>query len=163
MTYRTWGRCSAGFVVLLAALGGACGSDDDSDGAGGTGTTTGTTTGTPTATPTGTGVGSGGPCDYLDVPGECTITAVDDDPQNTTRYEVSFLFVADDPTLLDSSWYTYDENEVHVGLLSPKDCATEYGITEQSAHPCELHVIESGTCTPTMFELTELGAECQWF
>lgn len=161
MTYRTWGRQGARLAVVLAVLASACGSDDDSKDDGGTGTTSGTATGTDSGTDA-DGGDAGGGCSYLDVPGECTITAVEDYSEDTTKYEVSFTFVADDPALLDSSWYTYDENEVHVGLLSPKDCATQYGITEQSTHPCELHVIEHGACTPVMFELTELGAECQW-
>ena len=103
----------------------------------------------------------GGPCTYQNIPGTATVVSVSDaDPNdyNCTNdpVEVLFDFVPQDPSrdaFLDRHFMVAN------GANPPRDWAMQQGLTEGSQHPCILKEIVTGTCSPYIFDFTDINEE----
>ncbi len=111
---------------------------------------------------------AGGTCEYTSVSGVATIVSVEaagSDETNCSNdpVKVTFSFVPDDATATQSYTITYisdDSIELQVSSANPpSEWVQAEGLTVGSEHPCVRKEITSGTCTPLIFELTDVDYE----
>ena len=104
----------------------------------------------------------GGPCSYEKFIGECEITSIVDENN------VKFRFTPTEPLNLENVGWVEKEGDItdkeyqeYAGYLG-LECLDKYPITkedlnecnivENAVFDCELSLITSGTCTPTIFK-----------
>jgi hypothetical protein len=105
----------------------------------------------------------GGPCEYADTPGIATIVSIDaPDPDDLNcsndPVEVTFDFVPDDPA---SAHLAAADVRLRIseGVNPPRAWVEDEGLTVGSQHVCVRRDITSGTCTPLLFEFSEVDYE----
>ena len=111
----------------------------------------------------------GGPCTYVDFPGTCTITFVgppEADASNCSNnpVQVRFDFIPADPGAREDYRFPNmaDERQlltVAGGANPPRAWVEAEGLTEGTRHACVRREITRGTCTPVLFEFTEVDTE----
>ena len=102
----------------------------------------------------------GGPCEYDDTPGTATIVSVQDaDPAGNNcandPVEVIFDFTPDDAGAADlaaTGWHL----TISAGENPPRAWVEDEGLTEGSEHSAIRRDITQGTCTPILYEFTEV-------
>ena len=105
----------------------------------------------------------GGICTYKTVTGTAVIVSVEDAPTNGFNCNddsvvVVFDFTPDDQTDVDAN---DDGQELTIGsgMNPPRTWINSNGLTVGSSHNCTRKKIQTGTCTPLIFEFTDLNYE----
>ena len=108
----------------------------------------------------------GGSCKYADIPGTCTVESVTPTGAGTSSCSNDPVEVRFDFSPLDSGAqadYRYPAQSdtdrsltIAGGALPPRPWIESEGLTEGSQHPCVRREITRGTCTPVIFEFTEI-------
>ena len=112
---------------------------------------------------------TGGPCKYVETPGVAIIAAIEEPlpdeyncPNNPVK--VVFDFVPDDPDA--AADYRYPDRSdsgnrltVSGGANPSSEWVQAEGLVVESAYPAVRKEIVRGTCTPVIFEFTELDYE----
>lgn len=130
---RSIGIARAAGALLALALG-ACGGSDDEP--------------------------IGGPCTYAETPGTAQIVAVGAAPDDEHRcdddpVQVLFDFVPDDPADLVHV-AQLRALTVEAGAHPPRAWVEASGLTVGSVHPAVRSDALTGSCTPVVFELTDV-------
>lgn len=91
----------------------------------------------------------GGPCDYDSYQGTCKVRAYNQETATETGTPLSFIFVTTET--VKSDWFTLDPEKVNTVNIKP---TCEYLPTVGEELPCQLDVINKGTCTPTIYKIS---------
>lgn len=111
----------------------------------------------------------GGPCKYDQIPGVAVVVSIEEQPASegggcSNPVRVVFNFVPDDPDA--TAGYRFPERSddghhltVSGGFDPPSEWVQAEGLVVGSAYPAVRKEIVRGTCTPVIFEFTELDYE----
>ena len=100
---------------------------------------------------------SGGPCTYSETTGTATIVSVETAAEGdgcNDAVVVTFDFVPDDPSAVD----LYETGTIFLfdGIDPPFSWIESEGLTEGTVHEMVRRDIDSGTCSPSLFLLSDV-------